>query len=150
MRKGSAIHFQGWSPEADRFAYTLGDTQELWLGSLKEAPRQPGGGMSGVQNLRWVDNQRFLFWQAVGEAWSWRWLTWKAGRSYWIRSWADRNTTLSLRKGQVRWRPGGCGGRSIRSRNRVELRFAQAGYQQSQEAMHRGNTRAAIEDHILG
>ena len=64
--KGVAIQFQGWSPEADRFAYTLGDTQELWLGSLKEAPRQPGGGMSGVQNLRWVDNQRFLFWQAVG------------------------------------------------------------------------------------
>ncbi len=64
--KAAALHFQGWSPDAEKFAYTLGDTQELWLGSLKEAPRRPGGGMNGVQDLRWVDDERFLFWQANG------------------------------------------------------------------------------------
>ena len=64
--KAAALHFLGWAPDASHFAYTLGDTQELWVGSLQETPRQPGGGMNGVQDLRWVDNSRLLFWQASG------------------------------------------------------------------------------------
>jgi hypothetical protein len=64
--KAAALLFQGWSPDAVQFAYTLGDVQELWLGSLKEAPRQAGGGINGVQDVRWVDEKSFLFWQASG------------------------------------------------------------------------------------
>ena len=53
-------------PTASHFAYALGDTQELWVGSLQETPSQPGGGIDGVQDLRWVDSSRMLFWQASG------------------------------------------------------------------------------------
>jgi dipeptidyl aminopeptidase/acylaminoacyl peptidase len=64
--RAAALHFQGWAPDANHFAYTLGEAQELWLGSLQEAPRQPGGGMNGVQDLRWVGGSSLLFWQASG------------------------------------------------------------------------------------
>jgi len=64
--KAVALHFQGWAPEANRFAYTLGEAQELWVGSLQDVPKQPGGGMYGVQNLGWVDSNRLLFWQSSG------------------------------------------------------------------------------------
>jgi hypothetical protein len=64
--KAAALHFQGWAPDASHFAYTLGEAQELWLGSLQEAPRQLGGGMDGIQDLRWVDSSRMLFWQSSG------------------------------------------------------------------------------------
>lgn len=64
--KGPVIRFQGWSPDSAHFTYTLDDNQELWLGSLQEAPRQLGDGYSGIQDLRWVDGSRLLFWQASG------------------------------------------------------------------------------------
>jgi hypothetical protein len=62
--KGPSIRFLGWSPDASHFAYTLGEEQELWLGSLEEAPKLLRGGINGVQDLRWVDASRFLLWQA--------------------------------------------------------------------------------------
>lgn len=64
--KAAALRFLGWAPDSSHFAYSLGDTQELWLGSLQETPSQPGGETDGVQDLRWVDNSRLLFWQASG------------------------------------------------------------------------------------
>ncbi len=62
--RAPSIRFQGWSPDARRFAYTLGLQQELWLGSLQETPLLLGDGFSGVQDLRWIDGGRLLFWQA--------------------------------------------------------------------------------------
>jgi hypothetical protein len=64
--KAAALHFLGWATDASHFAYTLGDTQELWVGSLQETPTQPGAGIEGVQDLRWVDSSRMLYWQASG------------------------------------------------------------------------------------
>ena len=64
--KAAALRFLGWAPDASHFAYSLGDTQELWVGSLQETARQPGVGIDGVQDLRWVDNSRLLYWQASG------------------------------------------------------------------------------------
>jgi len=64
--RGASVRFQGWSPDARRFAYTLGLGQELWLGSLQETPLLLGDGFSAVQDLRWIDGERLLFWQANG------------------------------------------------------------------------------------
>jgi Tol biopolymer transport system component len=66
--KGAVVHFQGWAPDASHFAYTIGEGQELWLGSLQETPRQLGDGIDGVQDLRWVDGSRYLFWHANGSS----------------------------------------------------------------------------------
>jgi len=64
--KATALRFQGWAPDSSHFAYTLGEAQVLWLGSLQDTPSQPGGGINGLQDLRWVDSSRFLFWQSSG------------------------------------------------------------------------------------
>jgi Tol biopolymer transport system component len=64
--KAAGLRFMGWAADASHFAYTLGDTQELWVGSLQETPTQPGDGIDGVQDLGWVDSSRMLYWQAGG------------------------------------------------------------------------------------
>lgn len=57
---GALMRFEDWSPDGRRFAYTLGDQQEAWLGGLDGAPQPLEGDRFGVSNLRWVTPSQFL------------------------------------------------------------------------------------------
>lgn len=58
---GALMRFEDWSPDGRRFAYTLGEQQEAWLGGLDGAPQPLEGDRFGISNLRWVTPSQFLF-----------------------------------------------------------------------------------------
>jgi hypothetical protein len=61
--KASPLIFLNWSTDSSHFAYTIGNDQETWIGSLAIEPQAMGPTFLGVQSLVWTDSDQFLFWQ---------------------------------------------------------------------------------------
>jgi Tol biopolymer transport system component len=65
---GPLMHFASWSPDGQRFAYVLGESQEAWFGSLEEAPQPMEGERYGVSNLQWAGDSRVIYVVQRGES----------------------------------------------------------------------------------
>ena len=49
-----------WSPDGQQFTYVTGDPRQAYLGQLEAPVQILGDQTTGVFNLRWVDNYRYL------------------------------------------------------------------------------------------
>ncbi len=65
---GTPAMFFSWSPDAERFAYSVGLENELWFGSLEDPPQPGGSALMGAQSVEWVRQDQVLFWLLEGEA----------------------------------------------------------------------------------
>jgi hypothetical protein len=63
---GVNVRLFGWSPDGKKLAYSLGELQEAWVGGVDGAPQPLGGAQFGLQDLRWVDDQRLVVIQQQG------------------------------------------------------------------------------------
>ena len=66
--QNGAISFLGWAPSGDRFAYSLGENGESWIGSVFDSPQPLGTDFFNIQNLSWVTDNQFLFWKQADGA----------------------------------------------------------------------------------
>jgi hypothetical protein len=59
-QEAAYLSFHAWAPGSRRFLYSVGETPHLMLGELGASP-QPAGEQTGINQVRWVDDNRFLY-----------------------------------------------------------------------------------------
>jgi hypothetical protein len=61
------LQFREWNPSGNQFGFSLGEDQEIYIGSLNFPALKVEPPIFGIIDMRWVNEEIFIYMQGKGE-----------------------------------------------------------------------------------